>query len=53
MKNYTNKNGLPMKGIDMKPFHGGQNEYFYSHIGMRLEVVLLVVGIHHTAGTVS
>ena len=23
-----------MKRIDTKPFHGGQNEYFYSHLGM-------------------
>jgi hypothetical protein len=34
MKNCRNKNGLPMKGIEMKPFHGGQNEYLYSDIGM-------------------
>jgi hypothetical protein len=34
MKNCTNKNGLPMKGVDMNLFHGGQYEYNYSHIGM-------------------
>jgi hypothetical protein len=34
MKNYKNKNGLPMKRVDMNLFHGGQYEYNYSHIGM-------------------
>jgi len=48
MKNCRNKNGLPMKGIEMKPFHGGQNEYLYSDIGGRL-----ALGLDWPSGMVS
>ena len=35
-----------MKGIDIKPFHGGQNEYFYSHIGMGCDYLELLSCLH-------
>ena len=35
-----------MKGVDMKPFHGGQNEYFYSHIGMGRDYLELLSCLH-------
>ena len=35
-----------MKGIYMKPFHGGQNEYFYSHIGMGCDYLELLSCLH-------
>ena len=34
MINCKNKNGLPMKWVDMNLFHRGQYEYNYSHIGI-------------------
>lgn len=35
-----------MKRIDMKPFYGGQNEYFYSHIGMGCDYLELLSSLH-------
>lgn len=35
-----------MKGVDMKPFHGSQNEYFYSHIGMGCDYLELLSCLH-------